>query len=93
MNQEEKFEYESLQDTESVQEFMNLLAEGLASGTMTFGSGGKIFALHPKGVLKFSLDAKRLGERDRLEIRISWMDDPQYPRSGPEALTIHGIGE
>ncbi|MGE4504929.1 MAG: amphi-Trp domain-containing protein [Desulfovibrionaceae bacterium] len=71
---EEKFYFDSLQDAESIRQFLEALTEGFAKGELSLASNGDQIVLHPKGLLSFSVKAKRKRGGSKLNIRVAWKE-------------------
>lgn len=71
---EEKFVFDSLQDSETIKDFLASLTEGFEKGTITLATNGDTIELCPKGLLNFTVKAKRKGQESKLSIKVSWKD-------------------
>ncbi len=81
MPSRDAFEYESLQDIESIVGYFGALADGLKRGHLSLSSNGKLLALRPSGLLRLSVEAKRGKTRSRLIVKVSWREDaPDEPK-------------
>ncbi|MDJ0887919.1 MAG: amphi-Trp domain-containing protein [Desulfobacterales bacterium] len=68
------FEYESYQDLETIQKFLESLTQGFAKEQIVLSSGDDTIELQPKNLLKFSVSAKRKENKTKLSIKISWKE-------------------
>jgi amphi-Trp domain-containing protein len=75
MAAEEKFVFESLQDTNSIKDFLKSLTEGIEKGKVTLSTNGDEIELYPSGLLQFSVKVKRKGSDNKMNIKIAWKDD------------------
>jgi amphi-Trp domain-containing protein len=66
------FEYESYQDLETIQKFLESLTQGFAKEQIVLSSGDDTIELQPKNLLKFSVSAKKKEDKTKLSIKISW---------------------
>jgi amphi-Trp domain-containing protein len=66
------FEYESLEDPQSIQRYLKALAEGFANGTITFSDRRGEVALEPKGLIEFEVRVSKKRDRSRLSLNLSW---------------------
>ncbi len=70
-----RFEYESLQDTESIQSFLKSLVEGFEKGRIALATEDREIHLYPDALLKFKVKArKKPGDSSQLQIKISWSE-------------------
>lgn len=72
MAAEEKFEFESIQDTETIRDYLQSLIDGLGTGKIVLSSDGNELELNPGSLLKFEVKAKKKGDITKLALRISW---------------------
>lgn len=84
MSSSNTFNYESIQDTGSIKDFIKSLLNGLDNGKVYFASNGDEIELHPSDMLKFSVKAKKKGQTGKISIKISWKEDGDNPE-GPDA--------
>ena len=68
------FEYESYQDLDTIQKFLESLNQGFAKERIIFSSGDDTIELEPKNLLKFSVQAKKKEDKTKLSIKISWKE-------------------
>ena len=77
------FSHESLQDAESIVEYIEALAQGFASGRLLFSSGKKEIQLRPSGLLELSVRAKRKDGTTRISVEVSWKEPRTRKRKSP----------
>jgi amphi-Trp domain-containing protein len=88
MSQDDKFEFESLQDRQTIQKYLQALQEGFDQGRIVVNSDGAEIALHPAGFMKFEVSVKKKGAENKLGIKISWKDSPaESPASGTISIS------
>lgn len=73
------FKHESMQDAQTIAQYLKALEEGFAKGEIVFETKGKAFALHPKGLLRFDVEAKKKSDRCKVIIKLTWKDEPDQP--------------
>ena len=80
---EEKFVFDSLQDSETIGKFLESLTEGFDKGSITLATNGDEIVLSPQGLLNFTVKAKRKGDVNKMSIKIAWKDcsDPREPKN------------
>ncbi len=74
MSNEKKFVFESLQDATSIGTFLEAITEGMRSGHILLSSSEDQIEMYPKGLLTFSLRAKRKGSSNRISFKVEWKD-------------------
>jgi amphi-Trp domain-containing protein len=89
MSSDESFNYESIQDVDTIREFILSLVNGLESGSMNLSSNGDRIELHPSGMLKFSVKAKRKGQTGKVTVRISWKEKPDDRSLSDEPIKVN----
>jgi len=83
MSQEEKFEFESVQDCRTIQKYLQAIQEGFEQGRIVLNSDGAEISLAPSGFVKFAVSAKRKGTENKLSLKVSWKEG-----EAPESATI-----
>jgi len=71
---EEKFVFDSLQDAQTIGEFIETLKLGFEKGRIVLSSGEEHILLTPKGLLSFSVKAKKKNDESKITLRIAWKD-------------------
>ncbi|QQD17747.1 amphi-Trp domain-containing protein [Spongiibacter nanhainus] len=66
------FRHDSLQDRETIQEFLNALIKGLDKGELLFSDEDGKIEMHPEGLLNLKVTASQDDNRHRVDVRISW---------------------
>ncbi|MBF0225618.1 MAG: amphi-Trp domain-containing protein [Desulfobacterales bacterium] len=69
-----EFEFDSYQDTESIQKYLESLVEGFENHRIMLSSDKKEITLYPEDLLQFSIKAKKKDGENKLNIKISWKD-------------------
>lgn len=77
MKNTQQFIHESLQDCSSVKDILEALSSGLAKGRVVLEDDDGSIALEPKGLLRVKLSADQSQERNRINLRIIWEDEPK----------------
>ena len=88
MAAEEKFVFESLQDKNSIKDFLKSLTEGIEKGKVTLSTNGDEIELYPSGLLQFSVKAKRKGSDNKVNIKIGWKDDKKNQGTLQEQIMV-----
>jgi amphi-Trp domain-containing protein len=78
---EEKFVFDSLQDCESIKNFLESLIEGFEKHSIELSTNGDEIRLEPRGLLNFTVKAKKKGTENKLSIKVSWKDAPSIQPS------------
>lgn len=71
---EEKFVFDSLQDGETIKDFLASITDGFGKGKITLSTNGDAIELYPCGLLNFTVKAKKKGNETRLSVKVSWKD-------------------
>ena len=66
------FRHESLQDRKSIQEILEAITRGIASGKVSFSDADDKMVMKPEGLLQLKLTASQEDNRQRINVRISW---------------------
>jgi amphi-Trp domain-containing protein len=75
MSGDRKFEFDSFQDTTSIQTFLQSLLDGFAKGNIVLSSDNDEIILHPDSLVRFCVKAKKKdGVKNQLSIKISWKE-------------------
>jgi len=85
--QERDFQHESLQDRDSILTYLKALADGFATGAITFTDKDGEISLAPGVLVNLEVRANRKRDRASLTVKLSWKDETEK-QSGPERLTI-----
>jgi len=82
MANDQKFEFDSLQDPDSIKTFLQSLVDGFENGRIVLSSESDEIILHPAAMLRFSVKAKRKDNtKNQLSIKISWKE-PKVEKRG-----------
>ena len=74
MSDDSRIEYDSMQDTQSIQKFLRSLTEGFEKGKIVLRSEDEEVILRPQHLLKFTIKAKKKGEKCKLSLKLSWKE-------------------
>lgn len=72
MAQNKKFVYESIQDSQSIRDYIQSLMDGIEKGQIRLVSNGDEIVLNPGSLLNFEVKAKKKGEENKLSLCITW---------------------
>ena len=86
MPKSKEFEYESLQDTQTIRQYLQSLIDGFENGRITLNSEDERIILHPKSLLRFTIKAQTKDDKSRLYIAISWKNSSKD--AGKENISI-----
>ena len=88
MSQDEKFEFESVQDCHTIQKYLQALQGGFEQGRIVLSVDGSEIVLHPEGFMKFEVTAKKKGTENKLALKVTWKDRlDQAKDSGSISIT------
>jgi amphi-Trp domain-containing protein len=82
---EEKFVFDSLQDCESIKDFLQSLVEGFGKHSIDLSTNGDEIHLAPQGLLNFTVKAKKKGTENKISIKVSWKESAS-PLSAEDAV-------
>jgi amphi-Trp domain-containing protein len=74
-DQEREFQHESLQDRESILLYLKALADGFATGAITFTDKDGEISLEPAGLVSLQVRANKKRDRASLSVKLSWKDE------------------
>ena len=74
MTEEDRFNCESLQDTETMANYLQSLIDGFEKGEIALKSDDGEFVLHPGDMIDFTVKAKKKKNKSKLTLKISWKD-------------------
>ncbi|NCD26976.1 MAG: amphi-Trp domain-containing protein [Deltaproteobacteria bacterium] len=88
MAQDDKFEFESVQDCQTIQKYLQALREGFEQSRIVVNSDGSEICMHPSGFMKFEVAVKKKGQENKLAIKVSWKDKTEdAPTAGSISIS------
>ena len=88
MSTDGKFEFDSVQDPKSIQEFLLALTEGFAKGRILMRSDAEEIILLPGALMGFSVKAKRKDSESKIVLKIVWKDARKEISAGDKSILI-----
>jgi len=85
------FEHESLQDPESIVEYLEALGLGFRAGRLLFAAGKQELVLKPPRLVNFAVKAKQKDDGVKLTLKITWKDKDSKDK-GHQPLRILANG-
>jgi amphi-Trp domain-containing protein len=85
---DEKFVFDSLQDSETIKSFLTSLTEGFEKGTITLSTNGDAIELKPDGLLNFVVKARKKGSENKLSIKVEWKDAAKGKKDADDTLQV-----
>jgi len=85
---DEKFVFDSLQDSETIKAFLASLTDGFEKGTITLSTNGEAIELKPDGLLNFVVKARKKGAENRLSIKVEWKDAARGKKTADDKLQV-----
>ncbi len=70
----EPFDHESIQDRQSIRNYLITLIEGLEKGRIVFTSEKNSVLLTPAEMIRLSIKTKKKSGKSKLTIKLSWND-------------------
>lgn len=74
MGKREEFEHESIQDSQTIRDYLKALVDGFDGGKIVFKSEDHEVVLLPNDLLELSIKAKRKGDKNKISLKIAWKD-------------------
>lgn len=87
-SKKKEFEHDSLEDRQSLVEYLETVTRGIAQGKLVVGGREGEITLEPRGLIRFALRASIKPERGKLSLRMTWKPTGQDDELPPEALRI-----
>ncbi|MFH0996465.1 MAG: amphi-Trp domain-containing protein [Pseudomonadota bacterium] len=86
MSEVERFEYETIQDKLSIQQFFSTLVDGIEKGRIVLSAEKNQALLTPAELMRFSIKAKKKSGKSKLSIKLTWKDSAieAYRKKGNE---------
>lgn len=75
MSENDKFVFESLQDTAAIGNTLKSLIEGIENGRISLATNGDEIVLHPSGLIKVTVKARKKPQSSKLSIKLAWKDE------------------
>jgi len=88
MSGEGKFEFDSVQDPASIQDFLSALTQGFAKGRIVLRSETEEIVLVPGALLGFGVKAKRKGGENKIVVKIVWKDARREIQAGDKSIVV-----
>lgn len=73
------FEYESIQDRQSLRGYLNSLIEGIEQGRIEFSSATDNMILSPADMIRLSIKTRKKTGESKMTIKLVWNDSRQKP--------------
>lgn len=83
-----KFNYESLQDTETIKAYLESLIDSIQKGTITLKSNGEEISMQLDNLMKFTVRAKKKDGLNKLNIKLSWTESKEEKLDTSKPMTI-----
>lgn len=85
MKNDEKFEFESIQDRTTIQRYLQALQDGFEKGRIVVNSDGSEIVLYPSGFIKFEVAVKKKGGQNKMIIKVGWKEKTE---NAPDTANI-----
>lgn len=76
MSEIEKFDYEAIQDRQTIGQYLSAVMEGIEKGKLVFSSEKEQILLVPTELIRVAVKAKRKPGKSKITIKLSWNDFP-----------------
>jgi amphi-Trp domain-containing protein len=88
MPNEEKFVFESMQDTRTVQSFLDALVEGFGKERIVLATDGSEISLSPSGLLNVSIKARKKDGATKLSVKVAWKECDRGKKAGDNEIRV-----
>ncbi len=86
---EQKFFFESIQDSETIKSYLESLIRGIAQKKIVLSTDSEDITLHPNGLLKLTVKARKKSDKNRLSIKMAWTDEHTKKADPNKTIEIH----
>jgi len=90
---EDQFNHESLQDAQSITNYLQALGQGFAQGALRFSTDDRQLNLAPRGLITMEVEAKRKGPDVKLTLKFRWSEGPKTELESNHSLKIEPVNE
>jgi amphi-Trp domain-containing protein len=88
MNVLEEFDYEAVQDAQTIKDFLKALLDGVEKGKIVLSVDGSEIVLHPADLMMFAIKARKKTDACRLNIKLSWKESRLFDSFGSGEIEI-----
>jgi amphi-Trp domain-containing protein len=74
MTEMDTFDHESIQDRQSIRQYLNTLIEGIEKGSIIFISEKDTVQLTPAEMIRLSIKTKKKSGKSKLTVKLAWSD-------------------
>jgi len=85
---EGKFSFESVQDVQTLVDYLKALTDGFEKGQMRFSRNDLDMVLSPMGLIGFAVEAKAKDGRMKLALKFAWREAVEESGSDADQLVI-----
>jgi len=76
MKTSNRFSHESLQDQKTISNLLDAITSGFTKGKIVLEDEKGEMVMEPHGLLRFKVSANKDDDQNKLNIKISWHDNP-----------------
>lgn len=69
-----EFKHASIEDTESIENYLNELVKGFQKKEISFKNNEEEIVMNPKGLIDFDIKAKSKDGKSKVYIKLSWKE-------------------
>lgn len=84
----EDFDYEAVQDAQTIKDFLKALLEGVEKGKIVLTAGDKEIVLHPADLMMFAIKASKKPDSCKLDIKLAWKEANPMDSFGVDEIEI-----
>ena len=83
---EKNFQHESIEDRDSIIQYLETLCDGFRKGSIEFSSGRETIVLKPSNLVHVEIKVKNEQQKSKLSLKVSWKG--QTPSKKDKGLLI-----
>ncbi|SLM32648.1 conserved hypothetical protein [Desulfamplus magnetovallimortis] len=87
MSSKDEFTHESVQDSETISEYLKALMDGFAKKQIAFDTTDKQIVLQPNNLIELEIKAKKRDGKNKITLKFAWKDTP-FNLSDQKSLEI-----
>ena len=76
MASDKEFQHESIQDRDTIIQYLNTFSQGFQKGEIEFRAGTDEIVIKPEGLIQMEVKAKNTGRKSKLTMKFSWKETP-----------------
>jgi len=86
---EKNFQHESVEDRDSVIQYLEMLSDGFRKGAIEFCSDREMITLKPSGLVHLEIKVKNQQQKSKLSLKITWKGQPPQKKGKGLLIRTH----